>query len=101
MSWLQHAGPAGTDRTPAHPGDPVDPPPKHLAPTLAKVDRKGVLAGSAFGPSCATSHTNTSCWRPGTTYYAFLSLFAILVFVFGLTALIGSERLAQTAARQP
>ncbi|HNE88375.1 MAG TPA: YhjD/YihY/BrkB family envelope integrity protein [Actinomycetota bacterium] len=79
------------------PGDPVDPPPKHLAPTLAKVDRKGVLAGSAFRAFLRYSHTNTSLLAAGTTYYAFLSLFAILVFVFGLTALIGGERLAQTA----
>ena len=30
------------------PGEKVDPPPKKIASTLAKVDRKGVLVGSGF-----------------------------------------------------
>ncbi len=79
------------------PGQPVDPPPKHLAKTLARVDRKGALAGSGFRAFLRYTHSNASLLAAGTTYFAFLSLFAILVFVFGLTALIGGERLAQAA----
>lgn len=79
------------------PGEPVDPPPKRIAKTLAKVDRKGAAAGSGYRAFLRYSHTNASLLAAGTTYYAFLALFAILVFVFGLTALIGGEELAQTA----
>jgi membrane protein len=78
------------------PGEPVDPPPKHIAKTLAKVDRKGVAAGSGYRAFLRYTHTNAPLLAAGTTYFAFLSLFAILVFVFGLAALIGGERLAQT-----
>lgn len=79
------------------PGEKVDPPPKKIASTLAKVDRKGVLVGSGFRAFLRYSHANASLLAAGTTYFAFLALFAILVVIFGVTALIGGDRLAQTA----
>ena len=57
------------------PGEPVDPPQKRIAGTLAKVDRKGVLVGSGFRAFLRYSHANASLLAAGTTYFAFLALF--------------------------
>jgi len=78
------------------PGEPTDPPPKDVDRTLAKVDRKGDAAGSGYRAFLRFSHTNASLLAAGTTYYVFLSVFAILVFAFGLAALIGGQELADT-----
>ncbi len=78
------------------PGVPTDPPPKDVDPTLAKIDRKGDAAGSSYRAFLRFSHANVTLLAAGTTYYVFLSVFAILVFAFGLAALIGGEELAST-----
>ncbi len=78
------------------PGERTDPLPKDVDPTLAKVDRKGDAAGSGYRAFLRFSHANVTLLAAGTTYYVFLSVFAILVFAFGLAALIGGEELANT-----
>ncbi len=84
---------------PPIPGEPMDPPPKKIAKTLAKVDQKGSTAGGGYRAFLRFTHANASLLAAGTTYYVFLSVFALLVFAFGLTALIGGEQLADTVTQ--
>lgn len=79
---------------PPIPGEPTDPPPKAIAETLAKVDDRGSAAGGGYRAFLRFGYANASLLAAGTTYYVFLSVFAMLVFAFGLAALIGGERLA-------
>ena len=66
---------------------------------MAKVDEKSSAAGGGYRAFLRFSHSNGSLLAAGTTYYVFLSVFALLVFVFGLAALIGGERLADTVTQ--
>lgn len=77
------------------PGQRLDPQPKRLGPTLRKLDAKGEAAGSGYRAFLRFSHTNASLLAAGTSYYVFLAVFSILVFAFGVTALIGGEALAE------
>lgn len=84
---------------PPIPGEPIDPPQKAIAETLQKVDDKGAVAAVAFRTFLRFSHAKVTLLAAGTTYYLFLSVFAILVFAFGLAALIGGEELADTVTK--
>lgn len=88
--------PARAAVPPPIPGRPVDPEPKALERTLRKVDAKGDTAGSAYRAYLRFSHTNASLLAAGTSYYAFLAVFSILVFAFGITAIVGGQELADT-----
>lgn len=81
---------------PPIPGEPVDPPQKELAATLRKIDDKSSAAGLGYRGFLRFSHANASLLAAGTAYYAFLALFSVVVFAFGLSALIGGEALANT-----
>lgn len=80
---------------PPIPGERIDPPPKLVAATLEKVDQKSAHAGGGYRAFLRFSHANASLLAAGTAYYIFLSVFAMLAFAFGLTAVIGGERLAE------
>jgi membrane protein len=77
----------------------IDPPPKQVASTLAKVDRRGAAAGSGYRAFLRFTHANASLLAAGTTYYVFLSVFAVLVFAFGVAALVGGEQLADAVTQ--
>lgn len=99
MTASTQEDPAPAAVPPPIPGEPVDPPPKSLHKTLRTVDEKGDAAGSAYRAYLRYSHTNASLLAAGTTYYVFLAVFSILVFAFGLTALIGGQELADTVTQ--
>jgi membrane protein len=99
MSLSTQQDPAPGAVPPPIPGEPVDPPPKQLEKTLRKVDTRGDAAGSAYRAFLRYSHTNASLLAAGTTYYIFLAVFSILVFAFGLAALIGGQALADTVTQ--
>jgi membrane protein len=88
--------PVGAAIPPPIPGRPMDPPPKEHARTLRKIDAKSEAAGAGYRAFLRFSYTNTTLLAAGTTYYAFLALFALVVFAFGIAALIGGEHLADT-----
>lgn len=88
--------PAGTAIPPPIPGRPMDPPQKQYLHTLRKIDAKSEAAGAGYRAFLRFSYSNTTLLAAGTTYYAFLALFALVVFAFGLAALIGGENLADT-----
>lgn len=99
MTVSTQEDPAPAAVPPPIPGDPVDPEPKALDKTLRKIDAKGDAAGSAYRAYLRYSHTNASLLAAGTAYYIFLAVFSILVFAFGLTAIIGGQELADTVTR--
>ncbi len=99
MSVSTQEDPARAAVPPPIPGHPVDPEPKALEKTLRKVDSKGDAAGSAYRAYLRYSHTNASLLAAGTAYYIFLAVFSILVFAFGLTAIIGGQELADTVTQ--
>ena len=84
---------------PPIPGEPVDPSPRQIGATLAKVDDKGTAAGSLYRAFLRFSQANVPLLTAGTTYFVFLAVFSILVVIFGLTALLGAEALADTVTQ--
>ena len=84
---------------PPIPGEPVDPSPRQFGATLAKVDDKGAAAGSLYRAFLRFSQANVPLLAAGTTYFVFLAVFSILVVIFGLTALLGAEALADTVTQ--
>ncbi|MEZ5186239.1 MAG: YihY/virulence factor BrkB family protein [Candidatus Nanopelagicales bacterium] len=99
---MTHATPSPTIAAipPPIPGGVLDPPPQQLADTLAKVDGRSSAAGAGYRAFLRFSDAKASLLAAGTTYYLFLSVFAMLVFAFGLAALIGGEELADTVTRR-
>lgn len=81
---------------PPIPGDPVDPPLKEFAHTIRKIDDRSEKAGAVYRGFLRFTYTNATLLAAGTSYYAFLALFALVVFAFGITAIIGGEALANT-----
>lgn len=81
---------------PPIPGRPMDPPLKQVEHTIRKIDDKSQSAGALYRAYLRFSYTNATLLAAGTAYYAFLALFALVVFAFGLTALIGGQALADT-----
>lgn len=81
---------------PPIPGKPVDPPLKEVEHTIRKLDDKHQYAGAGYRAFLRYSYSNASLLAAGTAYYAFLALFALVVFAFGITALVGGEALAET-----
>ncbi|MCU0296889.1 MAG: YihY/virulence factor BrkB family protein [Candidatus Nanopelagicales bacterium] len=79
---------------PPIPGERLDPPPKLIEATLEKVDQKSAHAGGGYRAFLRFGYANAALLAAGTAYYIFLSVFALLAFAFGLTAVIGGERLA-------
>ncbi len=81
---------------PPIPGEPIDPPLKEVSHTIRKLDDKSRVAGAGYRAFLRYSYTNASLLAAGTAYYAFLALFSLVVFAFGITTLIGGQRLADT-----
>lgn len=86
----RHLGGSGL---PPIPGTLIDPQPKPVAASLVKADEKGIVASSAYRAFLRFNQSQTTLLAAGTTYYAFLSVFAIVVAAVGFAALIGGQRL--------
>lgn len=78
----------------AIPGTIIDPPPKDETKVLDFVDSKHVAAGAVYRAIRRFSLTRATLLAGGTTYYLFLSLFALLAAAYGLIAVFGAERVA-------
>lgn len=60
-----------------------------------KIDDRSHAAGAGFRGYVRYTHARGSLLAAGTTYYIFLSMFALITVAFGLTALIGSDALSR------
>ncbi len=91
---MPDATPAVAAVPPPIPGQRIDPEPKAVQAMVQKLDEKSTNAGGGYRGFLRFSHANASLLAAGTAYYIFLSVFALLAFAFGLTAVLGSERVA-------
>ncbi|MFN8124957.1 MAG: YihY/virulence factor BrkB family protein [Candidatus Nanopelagicales bacterium] len=73
------------------PGDRLDPLPKSLAPTLTTIEDRSQLAGTGFRAVTRFIDGRAPLLAAGTTYYLFLSLFALIAAVFGIAFLVGAD----------
>lgn len=81
---------------PPIPGERIDPPLKSPDALIAKVEQRSEVAGLGYRVFMRFSLARGSLLAAGTTYYLFLSMFAIITLVFGLTARFGADRFAAT-----
>ena len=78
---------------PPIPGKPIDPPPKDLPKAVGAIDKRSRLAGIADRAFNRFSFANASLLAAGTTYYLFITMFALLAFGYGAAAALGSDQL--------
>ncbi len=94
---------ASTDATPhpralpeSIPGTLIDPPQKHRGTLVRKLDDTVAASGVAYRAFHRFTKARATVLAAGTTFYVFLSLFAVVVFAYGLAATLGAERIAET-----
>lgn len=78
------------------PGSSIDPPPKSKTKTVKKIDEKSRSAGAGFRAINRFSTAKSSLLAAGTTYYVFLSIFALVALAYGVVALVGADQIAST-----
>jgi membrane protein len=80
---------------PPIPGEPVDPPPRSAGRTLDAIRGRTQTGGTLYRAFLRFTGSHGLLVSAGTTYYLFLSIFSLITLAFGLTALIGSDLLAE------
>ncbi len=78
---------------PPIPGESVDPHPKDLPKVVGSIDQRSRIAGIAYRAFNRFSFANASLLAAGTTYYLFITMFALLAFGYGAAAALGSDQL--------
>lgn len=78
----------------AIPGEAIDPPPKDLDKTKRKLDERHHAAGVGFRVFFRFTHGRVPLLAAGTTYYLFLGLISLLIFAYGLIAVLGADQLS-------
>jgi membrane protein len=78
------------------PGAGIDPPPKSKAKTLKVIDDKSRSAGVGFRALNRFNGARSTLLAAGTTYYVFLSIFALVALAYGVVALVGADRIAES-----
>lgn len=81
---------------PPIPGEHIDPPLKSPKDVLRKVEKRSEVAGVGYRTFVRFTFARASLLAAGTTYYLFLSLFALITLAFGLAARFGADRFAAT-----
>lgn len=81
-------------RLPPIPGRVIDPPPLPIVAMTERIEARSKTAGLGYRIGVRFSQASVALLTAGTTYYLFLSMFAALTLVFGLTSLLGAERVA-------
>src|SRR4051794_26896071 len=75
-------------------GTPIDPPPVKVPTYAEKLDQTDV-GGIAYRAMRRYSYANVGLLANGTAYYLILSVFSVLAFAYGVTAIVGADHLAQ------
>jgi uncharacterized BrkB/YihY/UPF0761 family membrane protein len=80
------------------PGRRLDPPARPVPRTVQRVEsrrgRVGLSAGVLYRAVTRFNHARSTLLAAGTAYYLFLALLSGITLVYGLTAALGAERLA-------
>lgn len=77
-------------------GRRIDPAPRSLTEPLKKVMSRNRLAGFGYRAFQRFSYAKATLLAAGTTYYVFLSIFAVTALGFGIATMLGSERLSSS-----
>lgn len=83
-----------TAAPPPIPGRRIEPLPKPTEGTLLTIEDRSVAAGVGFRAITRFTHARGTLLAAGTTYYLFLSLFAVIAVSFGIAALVGADALS-------
>ncbi len=84
---------------PPIPGESVDPPPREVTETLAKIQDRTSLGAILYRAILRFNGAHSLLLAAGTTYFIFLSIFSLLALAFGLVALLGSQELSDFLTR--
>lgn len=80
----------------AIPGERIDPLPKSQDKALHAIEDRSHAAGTGFRAFTRFTEAKASLLAAGTTYYLFLSLFALIAAAFGITFALGADSMADT-----
>ncbi len=94
MSERTHEDEAQDPKVPPISGRRLDPPPKALNETVDQIMRRHRAAGVGYRAFIRFSYAKATLLAAGTTYYVFLSLFALVALGYGVAAILGSEQLS-------
>ncbi|MEN8239059.1 MAG: YihY/virulence factor BrkB family protein [Actinomycetota bacterium] len=83
---------------PPIPGTLIDPLPKATPDVLVDIDEADSAASAAVGVGYRAmtrfNEARATLLAAGTTYYVFLALFSLIALAYGVTALLGADRVA-------
>jgi membrane protein len=90
---------ASDRRLPPISGQRLDPLPHPLTDSVAKIMERNQLARLAYRTFIRFSYAKATLLAAGTTYYVFLSVFALTALGYGLAAYLGSDELSQAISQ--
>jgi membrane protein len=77
------------------PGERIDPPAKDKPDAVRRIEGRGTGFAVAFAVKDRVKATQATLLAGGTAYYAFLAMFSVLAFAYGVTALISADRVSE------
>ncbi|MGV1006446.1 MAG: YihY/virulence factor BrkB family protein [Candidatus Nanopelagicales bacterium] len=80
-------------RLPAIPGVALDPPPVSVVAMTERIESRSRTAALGYRISVRFTMAHVTLLAAGTTYYLFLSLFALITLAFGVAALLGAQQI--------
>ena len=83
---------------PPIPGEPLDPPPDDVPSIIQKIEdydhAAAVTVGVGYRAVNRFNVAKSPLLAAGTTYYTFLAMFSLIALAYGITALVGTDRIA-------
>lgn len=77
----------------------IDPPPKSNAEILQKIDDRGKAVGFGYRAFNRFIYSEATLLAAGTTYYVFLSVFALVALGYGIASWFGADHLSESITR--
>jgi membrane protein len=77
----------------------IDPPPKSYQDVLQKFDDRSKAAGFGYRSFTRFIYSEATLLAAGTTYYVFLSVFALVAFGYGIASWFGADNLSDSITR--
>ena len=76
-------------------GIAIDPPPTEIPAYAEAIDERSEVGGILLRAKTRYSYANVGLLASGTAYYLILTLFSLMAFAYGVTAVLGADALAQ------
>lgn len=77
----------------------IDPPPKSNAAVLQKIEDRGEAAGIGYRVFNRFIYSEATLLAAGTSYYVFLSVFALVALGYGIASWFGADHLTDSITR--